>query len=95
MDRSFVAEATEGAQDDRLCRAIISIAKEMSLSVVAEGVETEAQLALLRREKCEFAQGYLISRPIPSEELVRFVKMSRDSPAPWEAECRKMALPTP
>ena len=84
VDRSFVTQATEGAQDDRLCRAIISIAKEMSLSVVAEGVENEEQLTLLRRENCEFAQGFLISRPVSSEELVRFIKAFKNSPALWK-----------
>jgi hypothetical protein len=44
--------------------------------VVAEGVETEAQLALLRELGCDFAQGYLLSRPIPADEFERFMRDS-------------------
>ncbi|MEO7918104.1 MAG: EAL domain-containing protein, partial [Thermoanaerobaculia bacterium] len=49
--------------------AIVALAHSMGLEVVAEGVETEAQLAALRAEGCDFAQGYLISAPVAAAEV--------------------------
>jgi EAL domain-containing protein (putative c-di-GMP-specific phosphodiesterase class I) len=55
------------------------MAHSLRLEVVAEGVETEAQLAFLRERGCEYVQGFLISRPVPAEQIIRLL------PAPKKA----------
>ncbi len=72
IDRSFVSAIDDEANNARACAiigAIIAIAKELNLSVVAEGVETTTQLAFLRTLNCDAYQGYLFSRPIDSMTL--------------------------
>ena len=54
---------------DRHRRAVINLAHNLGIQVVAEGVETEEQLSFLKNHRCNFAQGYLISRPIPVSDL--------------------------
>jgi len=54
-----------------ICDAVIAIGRSLGLTVIAEGVETEAQVDCLRGKGCSIAQGYLFGRPVPAEELVR------------------------
>jgi diguanylate cyclase (GGDEF)-like protein/PAS domain S-box-containing protein len=67
IDRSFVTDMTTGPQGLALVSTIISLAHSLTLKVVAEGVETEEQSRLLRLLKCDEMQGYLFSKPVPSE----------------------------
>ena len=69
IDRSFIMNLTSDDGDAAIVRAIIAMAKSLHLKTVAEGVETEAQYAMLKAEGCELIQGFLFSRPVPSEEL--------------------------
>jgi diguanylate cyclase (GGDEF)-like protein len=69
IDRSFVTDMTAGPQGLALVSTIIGLAHSLKLNVVAEGVETEEQSRLLVLLSCDEMQGYLISRPVPSEEL--------------------------
>jgi len=55
-------------------RTIIALAGSLGLTVVAEGVETDAQLAYLRTHHCDQAQGYLFSRPLPPDECVKLMR---------------------
>ncbi|MGO1748699.1 MAG: putative bifunctional diguanylate cyclase/phosphodiesterase [Marinobacter sp.] len=71
IDRSFITEVTERHDDAVITRAVINLAHNLGLRVVAEGVETKAQLDFLKSHHCNLAQGYLISRPIPAAELER------------------------
>jgi len=64
IDRSFLMEADKSAQARAIVRAILALGKSLEIPVLAEGVETEAQLGLLREEGCEEAQGYLLGRPV-------------------------------
>ncbi|MGH8382103.1 putative bifunctional diguanylate cyclase/phosphodiesterase [Pseudomonas sp.] len=64
IDRAFVCGLHEGSEDAAITRAIIAMAKSLDLKVVAEGVETPEQLALLREQGCDEVQGYLISKPV-------------------------------
>jgi diguanylate cyclase (GGDEF)-like protein/PAS domain S-box-containing protein len=65
IDRAFIKDLEESAEDRAIVAAIIALSDSLQLSVVAEGVETEAQYALLQRNGCQYAQGYLFSQPVP------------------------------
>ena len=67
IDRSFIRDLPDDEEDAHLTQAIIGIAHHLGMSVVAEGVETEAQEAFLSHLKCDLAQGYLYARPLPPE----------------------------
>ncbi|WP_194722924.1 putative bifunctional diguanylate cyclase/phosphodiesterase [Noviherbaspirillum malthae] len=69
IDKSFVQNLAPGSDDMALCDAIIVMAHKLGIKVVAEGVETEGQRRLLAASKCDYAQGYLFSRPVPAEEF--------------------------
>lgn len=69
IDKSFLTELTTDPKSEALTRAIIQMAQGMALRVIAEGVETHAQMARLRELRCEIAQGYYIDRPMPAGEL--------------------------
>ncbi len=69
IDRSFVAGMAEDASDAAIVRSTIDIARHLGLSVVAEGVETEETLGALSDLRCDVAQGYLLSRPLPADEV--------------------------
>ena len=64
IDRSFVARMTEGDSDLEIVKTIVRLAKNLGLSIIAEGVETENQLKMLIDLECEEAQGFLFSRPV-------------------------------
>ena len=76
IDRSFVCNLAPGSDDLALCEAIIVMAHRLGLKVIAEGVETEVQRALLAASGCDCAQGYLFSKPVPAEEFAKL--LSRD-----------------
>ncbi|HLT12963.1 MAG TPA: EAL domain-containing protein [Marinobacter sp.] len=73
IDRSFITDVTERHDDAVITRAVINLAHNLGIQVVAEGVETEDQLNFLRAHRCNLAQGYLISRPIPVKDLEQAV----------------------
>lgn len=70
IDRSFVSELTQDGEDSAIVRAIIAMVHSLDLKVVAEGVETQAQMDFLKAHGCDEMQGYLISRPVPAAEFV-------------------------
>ena len=69
IDRAFVKDVIHDSQNAALVSAIIAMAQSLDLKVIAEGVEEEAQLAFLRRLKCDIAQGYLLGRPMSFDDL--------------------------
>ena len=73
IDRSFTAELCRTTEGDVFVRAIVSMAHALGMSVVAEGVETTAQLRVLQSLSCNEVQGYLISRPVPAAEAVALI----------------------
>ena len=73
IDRSFVKDAREGTDAATIISSTIELAHSMGLRVVAEGIEEPEAWNLLRRLGCDYAQGYLISRPLPAEAVPRFV----------------------
>lgn len=73
IDRAFVAECDVNAEDAAICTAILSLARGLGLKTLAEGVETPGQLEFLRREGCQFYQGFFFRRPMPVEEVERLL----------------------
>lgn len=71
IDKSFVREVTTGRDSAAIVQAIIALAHNLRMKVVAEGVETEDQLRFLHLLRCNYAQGYLFSKPLPAEEFER------------------------
>jgi diguanylate cyclase (GGDEF)-like protein len=69
IDRSFVLDMSENASDATIVRSTIDLGRNLGLEVVAEGVETQETWDALRRHGCTLAQGYLISKPLPPDEL--------------------------
>jgi predicted signal transduction protein with EAL and GGDEF domain len=75
IDRSFVAGAAEGERDcSAIVRAILALARGLSVETTAEGVENEREAAVMRALGCDQLQGYLFGRPVPAEELVEEVE---------------------
>jgi diguanylate cyclase (GGDEF)-like protein/PAS domain S-box-containing protein len=73
IDQSFVRNLAPGSDDLALCEAIIVMAHKLGMKVVAEGVETDTQRQLLCASGCDYAQGYLFSRPVPASEFERLL----------------------
>ncbi|KPB24351.1 Diguanylate cyclase/phosphodiesterase with PAS-like protein/PAC and GAF-like protein sensorS [Pseudomonas syringae pv. syringae] len=74
IDRSFIRDIPDDEDDMEITSAVIAMAHNLKLKVVAEGIETAAQLAFLRRHRCDVGQGYLFDRPIPGQELIEKLK---------------------
>src|SRR5690606_29114560 len=71
IDRCFVDGLPQAEQDGQITRAIIAMSHSLSLSVIAEGVETQEQLDFLREHGCDEVQGFFLARPMPAEQLVQ------------------------
>lgn len=77
IDKSFVVNLREDSEEAVIVRSTIELAHNMGLSVIAEGVETAESLAMLKQYRCDMAQGYLISRPLPPDEFVPWLVRHR------------------
>jgi EAL domain-containing protein (putative c-di-GMP-specific phosphodiesterase class I) len=73
VDKMFVQEITTNTEDAAITRAVIAMANNMDLRVIAEGVETAEQLSYLTDEHCHEIQGYYLSRPVPAYEVCSFI----------------------
>jgi len=73
IDRSFVTQMMENEENLAIVRTIVALARNLGMDVVAEGVETEDQLKLLRKLECENGQGYLFSTPLGGRQLNKFI----------------------
>jgi len=82
IDRSFIADLCHNPEDQAIARAVIEIARALNLRVIAEGVETAAQLELLRRHGCHEGQGYFIGRPAPAVALGALLADGPEAPHP-------------
>mgnify|MGYP000023507082 CR=1 FL=1 len=80
IDKSFVDGLPDNENDICIAKSIIGLAKGMNLELVAEGVETKAQASWLFQHGCDYLQGYLISKPIPSNEISEFIAKQSQLP---------------
>jgi diguanylate cyclase (GGDEF)-like protein len=83
IDRSFIRRMGERGENSDIVKTIMTLAKDMRINVVAEGIETSSQLAHIRALSCEYGQGYLFSRPVESRkarDLIQFTapEITRD-----------------
>ncbi|WP_185601848.1 putative bifunctional diguanylate cyclase/phosphodiesterase [Paenibacillus sp. 598K] len=76
IDRSFVFELTVGSSDAAIVTTITMMARQLGLRVTAEGVENSAQLQFLQELQCDEAQGYYFAKPLPTEELQRWLELA-------------------
>ncbi|MGZ8394347.1 MAG: putative bifunctional diguanylate cyclase/phosphodiesterase [Nitrospira sp.] len=79
IDQSFVRDLLTNENNAKITRAIIAMAHSLNLSVLAEGVETDAQLARLREEGCDEVQGYLFSRPVCAADFEALLRIDADA----------------
>ena len=76
IDKSFIDEIVDNVTDRRIVQAIVSLAREIGLDVVVEGVETKPQYHYLSESNCQYVQGYLISRPVPEDQALALLDQS-------------------
>jgi len=74
IDRAFIKDLPASAKDGAICNAVLDIAKHLNLSVVAEGVETEEQMAYVASRGCDYVQGYLTGKPMPAHVALAALK---------------------
>jgi EAL domain-containing protein (putative c-di-GMP-specific phosphodiesterase class I) len=82
IDRSFIRDMTKNATDLAITGAMIAMAHQLNINVVAEGVETEEHLELLGAHRCDTVQGYLISRPVPNDAFLELLEQPAMGVAP-------------
>jgi diguanylate cyclase (GGDEF)-like protein len=82
IDRSFVGRIGEAAENIEIVRTIVSLAENLGMEVVAEGVETLSQLTQLRKLNCRYGQGYLFSRPVDPESVTSWISRQPH----WQAD---------
>ena len=74
IDQSFIRELGKDVDDQAIVSAIVQMAHSLGMKTIAEGVETEEQLAILREKSCDEIQGYLYSKPLPAEQFETFLR---------------------
>jgi EAL domain-containing protein (putative c-di-GMP-specific phosphodiesterase class I) len=74
LDRTFVSNLESGSSDAAIVRAVLNLGQNLDIRVVAEGVETTAQAALLWEQGCDLGQGYFFGRPMAAEAVPQFIQ---------------------
>ena len=82
IDHSFVLDIVDDPADRAIVESIIAMSRKLGIKLIAEGVETQAQAALLAAAHCDFAQGYLYAKPMPQQEFLTFVRATESTPLP-------------
>jgi EAL domain-containing protein (putative c-di-GMP-specific phosphodiesterase class I) len=86
IDRSFIQNLNDSTSAQAIVGAILAMSHQLHLEVTAEGVENESQLAMLHGRECDQIQGFLLSRPIPQQELASFIGRYAEGPADQNSE---------
>lgn len=76
IDRSFIASMEESSEQAAVVHSIVTLAQNLGMDIVAEGIETPAQIAILQSHEVQFGQGYFFSKPLPPEEAERYILLS-------------------
>ena len=92
IDMGFVRDMTSNSGNASIVRAIIAMGHSLGLEIIAEGVELSGQARYLRALQCDVAQGYLISKPLPADEIAQFVNNYSPVPIPPENEAAMTLL---
>src|SRR5208282_2520516 len=79
IDKSFIDGLPANESDKAVAAAVISLGQKLNLKVIAEGVETDAQVAFLRANRCDEMQGYHFSRPVAPQEIEGMLRAARDA----------------
>jgi diguanylate cyclase (GGDEF)-like protein len=91
IDRSFVSQSDSSRHHRVLIEATIRVAHSLGMSTVAEGIETAAQAAAVRQLCCEKGQGYFFAKPLPAEDLARWLGATEGNLAALAEDCRVIA----
>ena len=81
IDKSFIKDLATDESDQAVASAVISLGQKLNLRVIAEGVETDDQIAFLRKNNCDEMQGYHFSKPVSSAEIVELLGCTTSPPA--------------
>lgn len=81
IDKSFIKDLASNTQDQAIVTSVIALARSLNMRVLAEGVETDQQLAFLRRVGCDAIQGYLLSQPLSRDKAAEFIGARRERAA--------------
>lgn len=74
IDRSFITNMVEDSRSRKIVKTIINLAQDFGMSIIAEGIEAEAEIGVLRELGCDCGQGFLLSRPVPADQAVNLVR---------------------
>lgn len=77
IDKSFILDIPHDANDETITRTIIAMGHNLGLKVVAEGVETQAQMDFLKKEQCDFLQGYLLATPVSADQFIKYLQSEK------------------
>ena len=77
IDKSFIDDICNNENDKYIANTIISLAHQMNIAVVAEGVESQEQLEILQDQLCDTLQGYLFSKPVTASELAKIITVNK------------------
>ena len=93
IDRSFICDITSNIDDREITKAIIAMGQNLNLKVLAEGVEDESQVKLLRESGCDYIQGYYYSKPVPAADVLPFLEQRPDEPTPTDKAPKVTRIP--
>jgi EAL domain-containing protein (putative c-di-GMP-specific phosphodiesterase class I)/ActR/RegA family two-component response regulator len=92
IDRSFVADITSSPDDAAICNAVIALAHNMNITVIAEGVETEGQMLYLRRRHCDEMQGFYFSKGVAADAFGQLLAANRKMALPQDQPQRTLLI---
>ncbi len=79
VDKSFVGRLEKSHEDQAIIHTILTLGQQLGMDVIAEGVETAAQVAMLQREHCDYGQGYFFAKPLPSDQALALLQNHQPS----------------